>query len=489
MANLPPKPVSSPPSPSGKDNDNRRRPVDDRSARHLSHEDRAYVPSHSRPLGDTYVASYDRSRDDDRYRDRDWDRRNRDSRDRGLRGRDDDRDRFGYRYDRRRDDSYIAYDDRRPRRPISPRRLDRYRSRSPRSRRPYSPPRHIPRSRHSRSPAPNRRPRHNESPRSLRSPRPRSPSRSRTPEQRKRDYAGGFPSDRSKAQGNLGSLNTATSPSKRKLSLSRSRSRTRPAHKVPEDRSFASPKVTEKRAFQETSAIQNRPSQQPAPDRATHSKDAPLGNKLEQKGPLASPKAAQRSPRQLQEPKEEPRSSPKLQANQETDVKMRDRSASPPRQPRHMGNQATRDGPYIRRSSRSPPRGPRNAPKISAPSPHPSGGRRPPPLALLPYSRASHGLHDTSNSMIEPHAKRNTKSERVSVTASLDAEIARLESHRANLAAEYVQLAKNARRALHELDMATLDLRAAEARRKVADSHLEKARVGMFGIDVVPTIG
>lgn len=66
--------------------------------------------------------------------------------------------------------------------------------------------------------------------------------------------------------------------------------------------------------------------------------------------------------------------------------------------------------------------------------------------------------------------------------------IARLESHRANLAADYVELAKNTRRALHELDMATIDLRAAEARRKVADGHLEKARAGMLGIDAVPPL-
>ena len=52
--------------------------------------------------------------------------------------------------------------------------------------------------------------------------------------------------------------------------------------------------------------------------------------------------------------------------------------------------------------------------------------------------------------------------------------------------AECVELSKNTKRALHELDMATIDLRAAEARRKVADSHLERARVGMFGIDAVP---
>ena len=45
---------------------------------------------------------------------------------------------------------------------------------------------------------------------------------------------------------------------------------------------------------------------------------------------------------------------------------------------------------------------------------------------------------------------------------------------------------------MHELDMAALDLRAAEARRRIADSHMEKARSGVLGIDALlvdsPTI-
>jgi hypothetical protein len=55
--------------------------------------------------------------------------------------------------------------------------------------------------------------------------------------------------------------------------------------------------------------------------------------------------------------------------------------------------------------------------------------------------------------------------------------------HRAHLASEYVLISRGTRRALHELDTATLDLRAAEGRRRVADSQLEKARAGVLGID------
>lgn len=64
-------------------------------------------------------------------------------------------------------------------------------------------------------------------------------------------------------------------------------------------------------------------------------------------------------------------------------------------------------------------------------------------------------------------------------------QIARLQGHRAHLVAEYSQITKGTRRALHELDTATIDLRAAESRRKIADAQLEKARAGVLGIDAV----
>lgn len=40
-----------------------------------------------------------------------------------------------------------------------------------------------------------------------------------------------------------------------------------------------------------------------------------------------------------------------------------------------------------------------------------------------------------------------------------------------------------ARRAVHELDLAALDLHLAEERRKVSHAQLEKARVGALGVD------
>ncbi|KAJ8454634.1 hypothetical protein ONZ51_g12917 [Trametes cubensis] len=72
-----------------------------------------------------------------------------------------------------------------------------------------------------------------------------------------------------------------------------------------------------------------------------------------------------------------------------------------------------------------------------------------------------------------------------SVTAEIEAEIARVHAHRMHLEAEYIQTAAAARRALHELDMSTLDLKMAEARRVIADRQLEKAQIGMLGIDYI----
>lgn len=461
MTSLPPKPVSSPPPPPRKDDDERR------GHRHLSQEDRFYVPSRPGRLADSYVASYDQARHTGRYRDRDWERRTRDTWDRTPRGREDDKD-----YYRRRDDTYIASDDRRTRRPPSPRRSDRpYRSRSPRGRRPYSPPRYAPRFPHSRSPPP-KRPRY-----SSRSP-PRSPRRrqhSRSPEKGKGERSANRLNESSPTQLAL----LSTSPEKRKRERSAHRwNEGSPTQLASLSTSTSHPKKTastgesprrnqgETKSDQSTNVTESKLSiSQNVPDNKAPSKSSPLGRKPDEKPLLSN---LQQQPQHASNHiKDEVRRSPAREHDPE--FKARERTPSPPRQPRFMNNQSSRDGPHGRRSSRSPPRAPRTFPRSSL-AQSTAGlhtGRRP-PLA---------GASSTTDS------KKVDKPERPNVTAGIDAEIARLESHRTSLATEYVQLARNARRALHELDLAMLDLRAAEARRKVTSSQLEKARVGMLGID------
>ena len=46
---------------------------------------------------------------------------------------------------------------------------------------------------------------------------------------------------------------------------------------------------------------------------------------------------------------------------------------------------------------------------------------------------------------------------------------------------------REARQAFHEYDIACIDLRYAEKRRKIADEQLQLAREGMLGIDFNPT--
>ncbi|PPQ64026.1 hypothetical protein CVT24_009400 [Panaeolus cyanescens] len=53
---------------------------------------------------------------------------------------------------------------------------------------------------------------------------------------------------------------------------------------------------------------------------------------------------------------------------------------------------------------------------------------------------------------------------------------------------EHLQYVKGLQRALHELDLATIDLRAAETRRKIADAQLERAKTGTLGIDGSDTL-
>lgn len=62
-------------------------------------------------------------------------------------------------------------------------------------------------------------------------------------------------------------------------------------------------------------------------------------------------------------------------------------------------------------------------------------------------------------------------------------QLARLRLSRLQLLTEHAPLARAARRAVHELELAALELRAAEGRRRAADGQLEKARAGVLGIE------
>lgn len=75
-----------------------------------------------------------------------------------------------------------------------------------------------------------------------------------------------------------------------------------------------------------------------------------------------------------------------------------------------------------------------------------------------------------------------------SATAEIEAEILRAQARYAQLATEYESIDMAKRRALHELDMASLELKLAVERRIKADAQVEKARAGVLGIDYVPDL-
>ncbi|KAG6879603.1 hypothetical protein C0992_000883 [Termitomyces sp. T32_za158] len=196
----------------------------------------------------------------------------------------------------------------------------------------------------------------------------------------------------------------------------------------------------------------------------------------------------------------------------------RARSPSPPRHFRQRGP----PGPSYARRSRSPPKGPRNQSSMnprghitpSAPAsshaPGPRGQRRSfaPQNSLsntLPQPPTSQTQSPVTPSVSAPVEDMKLPTAQVpeafkyplpaipikqlppSLTETLDTEISRLQLQRARLSTDYTNLAKEIRRALHELDTATIDLRAAELRRRLADAQHEKARNGLLGVDHVPT--
>ncbi|TFK42743.1 hypothetical protein BDQ12DRAFT_676742 [Crucibulum laeve] len=178
----------------------------------------------------------------------------------------------------------------------------------------------------------------------------------------------------------------------------------------------------------------------------------------------------------------------------------RPRSPDPPKQPRLMDAVAPKGGPpggtFRRRLSRSPPRGPRSHPRppvvpptgsaTHCPTGPRAGWRQNVQATALSVSGPVDVVVEAATPNAEPELKVQLPNipilKRESPTAHLDQEIARLESHRLHLASEYIQTAKDTRRALHEIDMVSIDLRAAERKRKIADVQLEKAKAGLLGV-------
>ena len=180
------------------------------------------------------------------------------------------------------------------------------------------------------------------------------------------------------------------------------------------------------------------------------------------------------------------------------------RSPSPPRPSRNVHEITARvppTGPQRTWPSRSPPRGPRSHPRQPIPpSSVPSYGSVPrgprrgfPPtgpsssFSSPPSIGSRHNNPESKKIMkpLDPDLEVRSSQHFLLSSWSLRSivQIYRAQANRSHLAFDYLQRVKSLRRALHELDLATIDLRAAEIRRRIADAQLEKAKNGALGID------
>ncbi|KAK7693320.1 hypothetical protein QCA50_002887 [Cerrena zonata] len=146
-----------------------------------------------------------------------------------------------------------------------------------------------------------------------------------------------------------------------------------------------------------------------------------------------------------------------------------------------------------RRRSRSPPTQPRHFVKTPT---TPSSPQVPTPTQNLPvkpdWSSNKASPLSTSTPTVETVPSHSAPSAHVpwipryrtsNVSHELEAEIARVETQRGRLSTEYVAMAKETRRAMHELELTSRDLKLAEQRRSIAIAQLEKARAGLLGVE------
>ncbi|KAJ3505504.1 hypothetical protein NLJ89_g7381 [Agrocybe chaxingu] len=259
----------------------------------------------------------------------------------------------------------------------------------------------------------------------------------------------------------------------------------------PEIPSTHSPKREPLSAASEAHAMPVDPS--PAPETPQQSSHSPLPPPSEQKKEeseakmVVDPPSIPIQPRSHPVPYRPPARSPSPQPTRSSAT---DSSRAPPTGPRRGGW-----------APRSPTGGPRNHPTRGAPL-HSFAPRGP---------SARRGGHHTeergfprdntyrdSRDPIRDHTRDHTSSKKGGIKipefnpskqwADLEKDIARLDTHRTNAASDHLQQMKGLHRALHELHLSSIDLHAAESRRRIAESQMEKAKTGSLGIDAAELV-
>ncbi|TDL27276.1 hypothetical protein BD410DRAFT_782363 [Rickenella mellea] len=237
-------------------------------------------------------------------------------------------------------------------------------------------------------------------------------------------------------------------------------------------------------------------------------RDASVNMNTESNGPARWSPSREREEGQYETPQKRRRSrSPPPQHMQvPSPVKTRDRRSASPIARKNMEEKQTKprllDSGDAKKSSESKsdirpiPSGPRRAQPPPPPPPPPASPSVPQggsyenltSPSVKPTPTAGKALPTGPRQTIPPQPPAKLPIIPVwipkpSLTADLEAEMARFEQNRIALQAECTRNAMILRRSMHELEMAAVDLRAAEQRRKVADLQLELASVGMLGVD------
>lgn len=170
------------------------------------------------------------------------------------------------------------------------------------------------------------------------------------------------------------------------------------------------------------------------------------------------------------------------------DFKMRDRSPVtvqqlhiPFRSPNHAANAPAK--------TPSTPISPTQSLKHIVPEETPTETPKPPTAPYLPPFPKLPSIKERLGSKYRDEVAVNSSN---TITTSLTgliristqlSQIEAMEVIRLRTAAEFVQISKAVRRALHELDLTTMDLRAAQSRREHAENHRKKAAAGFFDIE------
>ncbi|KAF9239658.1 hypothetical protein BU15DRAFT_61880 [Melanogaster broomeanus] len=141
-----------------------------------------------------------------------------------------------------------------------------------------------------------------------------------------------------------------------------------------------------------------------------------------------------------------------------------------------MDIEPTAEPPFSKGKARSDDQDKEPHTKIRTPSPQQA------PHFPLDHKQLQH-FPPTAEGVPAPHTCQAYPGSEPRPKFSSQYESSRLDAHRAHAAAECRRSLKASRRALHELDMTTLELRAAQHRRELAESHRKKAHHGQLGID------